>query len=57
MRTGSGDMTARVPLGQYSIDAETLDGDVTLEGLADDPTATPRIQALSNSGDVTVQAG
>jgi hypothetical protein len=57
MRTGSGDMTARVPLGQYSIDAETLDGDVTLEGLADDPAATPRIQALSNSGDVTLEAG
>ena len=57
MRTGSGDMFARVPLGQYSIDAETLDGDVTLEGIADDPASTARIQALSNSGDVTVEAG
>lgn len=57
MRTGSGDMTARVPLGQYSIDAESLDGEVTLDGVADDPAASARIQALSNSGDVTVEVG
>jgi hypothetical protein len=57
LRTGSGDIRARVPPGQYSIDAETLDGDVALDGLVDDPAARSRIQALSNDGDVAVEAG
>jgi hypothetical protein len=57
LRTGSGDIRARVPPGQYSIDAETLDGDVAVDGVVDDPAARSRIQALSNDGDVTVEAG
>jgi hypothetical protein len=57
LRTNSGDIDARVPPGQYSIDAETLDGDVVVRGVADDPAARPRIQAVSDDGDVTVEAG
>ena len=57
LRTGSGDIRARVPPGQYSIDAETLDVDVAVDGVVDDPAAQSRIQALSNDGDVTVEAG
>ena len=57
LRTGSGDIRARVPPGQYSIDAETLDGDVAVDGVVDDPAARSRIQALSNDGDVAVEAG
>jgi Toastrack DUF4097 len=57
LRTGSGDIDARVPPGQYSIDAETLDGEVAVDGVVDDPSARSRIQALANDGDVTVKAG
>jgi Putative adhesin len=57
LRTGSGDIRARVPPGEYSLDAEALDGDVAVDGVVDNPAARSRIQALSNDGDVTVEAG
>ncbi len=57
LRTGSGDIRARVPPGQYTIDADSLDGEVAVDGLVDDPAARARIQALSNDGDVTVEGG
>jgi Putative adhesin len=57
LRTGSGDIRARVPSGEYSIDAGSLDGDVTVDGIVDNPAARARIQALSNDGDVAVEAG
>lgn len=57
LRTVSGNIVARVPPGRYSVDAETLSGDVTFRDVEDDPSARSRIQALSNSGDVTVEAG
>ena len=57
LRTGSGDINARVPPGEYSVDAGTLDGDVAVDGVVDNPAARSRIQALSNNGDVTVVTG
>jgi hypothetical protein len=57
LRTGSGDIHARVPPGEYSIDAGTLDGDVAVDGIVDNPAARSRIQALSDDGDVAVVAG
>jgi DUF4097 and DUF4098 domain-containing protein YvlB len=55
--TTSGDITLRVPPGRYSMDAGTISGQTTLRGVADDPFAGPRIEARSNSGDVSVEAG
>ena len=57
LRTDSGDVTAAVPPGRYSIDADTNGGALAIRGLelADDAPWT--IQALSSTGDVTVEAG
>jgi hypothetical protein len=57
LRTDSGDVRATVPPGRYAIDADTSAGDVALRGLERAENAPWKIQALSNSGDVTVQAG
>jgi hypothetical protein len=57
LRTATGDITVRVPPGRYGIDADTIGGHVELTGVADDPSARSRIQALSNSGDVSIEAG
>ena len=57
LRTGSGDINARMPPGQYNIDAQTLDGNVAIRGVTDDPASSARIQAFSNNGDVTVEVG
>jgi hypothetical protein len=57
LRTDSGDVQAAVPPGRYSIDADTNSGALAIRGLelADDAPWT--IQALSSTGDVTVEAG
>jgi DUF4097 and DUF4098 domain-containing protein YvlB len=57
LRTDSGDVAATVPPGRYSIDADTSEGSVALSGLERAENAPWKIQALSNSGDVTVEAG
>jgi len=57
LRTGSGDIHARVPPGEYSVDAGSLNGDVAVDGIVDNPSARSRIQALSNDGDVELVAG
>lgn len=56
LRTDSGDVAATVPPGRYSIDADTSEGSVALRGLERAENAPWKIQALSNSGDVTVEA-
>jgi hypothetical protein len=56
LRTRSGDVHAAVPPGRYDIDAESTSGSESVQGLASTPDAPYTIQALSGSGDVTVEA-
>jgi hypothetical protein len=56
LRSRSGDVSATVPAGRYSIDAQSDTGDVRIRGLIPIEDAGFQIQALSTSGDVTVQA-
>jgi hypothetical protein len=55
LRSGSGDVHAVVPSGRYRVDANSDAGDERVRGLtvADDASFT--VQALSGSGDVTVE--
>lgn len=64
--TGSGDVDvdgfcgsvrAVVPEGRYRVDAQSASGRQELRGIASAPDAPFRIQALSSSGDVVVEAG
>jgi hypothetical protein len=57
LRTDTGDVAAAVPPGRYSIDADTNAGTADVRGLERGDDALWKIQALSNTGDVTVQAG
>lgn len=57
LRSTSGSVTARVPTGRYRIDASAGGGPAIVRGLTADPNAPWEIQALSTSGDVTVEAG
>jgi DUF4097 and DUF4098 domain-containing protein YvlB len=56
LRSGSGDVRAVVPIGRYRVDANSDSGTERVRGLtvADDAAFT--IQALSGSGDVTVES-
>jgi hypothetical protein len=56
LRSGSGDVHAVVPTGRYRVDANSDDGTERVRGLtvADDASFT--VQALSGSGDVTVES-
>jgi hypothetical protein len=56
LRSGSGDVRAVVPAGRYRVDAHTDAGTERVRGLtvADDASFT--VQALSGSGDVTVES-
>lgn len=56
-RTDSGDVRIVVPRGTYSVDADTNGGAVDVYGLTEIRTARAQIQALSDSGDVTVGVG
>ena len=49
-------MRAVVPSGRYQIDAQSDSGTVRVRGLTNAPDAPFQIQALSTSGDVTVEA-
>jgi DUF4097 and DUF4098 domain-containing protein YvlB len=57
LRTTTGDITVRVPPDRYSVDADTIGGKLALRGLDDDAGARSKIEALSNGGDVTIEAG
>jgi Putative adhesin len=57
LRTDSGDVSAAVPPGRYSIDVDTNGGTADVRGLERTIDAPWRIQALSNTGDITVEAG
>jgi hypothetical protein len=56
VRTDSGDVRVAVPQATYSIDADTNAGRLEVRGLALADRARFAIQALSNTGDVTVEA-
>jgi hypothetical protein len=55
LRTGSGDVTAALPAGRYDIDAESASGDERVRGVVADDDAPYSVQALSTSGDVSVE--
>jgi Putative adhesin len=57
LRTDSGDVRVAVPQATYSIDADTNGGRLAVRGLEHADGAPFAIQALSGSGDVTVEAG
>jgi hypothetical protein len=56
LRSRAGDVRAVVPSGRYQIDAESETGTVRIRGLTNAPDAPFQIQALSTSGDVSVEA-
>ena len=47
---------AVVPAGRYQIDAQSDSGSVRIRGLTNTPDAPFQIQAMSTSGDVSVEA-
>jgi Putative adhesin len=55
LRSRSGDVSAVVPAGRYRIDAETDGGERRVQGVTADDDAPYQLQALSGSGNVTVQ--
>jgi hypothetical protein len=56
LRSRAGDVRAVVPSGRYQIDAQSDSGAVRIRGLTNVPDAPFQIQALSTTGDVTVEA-
>jgi len=57
LRSGSGDVSATVPPGNYRIQAASSAGATSVRGLVDDGGAPWAIQALSNTGHVGLSAG
>jgi len=55
LRTGSGAIRAVMPPGQYDLDAESASGDATVRGITPRDDAPYAVQALSASGDVSVE--
>ncbi|MDA0185620.1 DUF4097 domain-containing protein [Solirubrobacter phytolaccae] len=56
LRSRTGDVRAVVPAARYSIDAQSVTGEVRTRGLSSVEDAPFQIQALSTSGDVSVEA-
>ena len=56
LRSRSGDVRAVVPAGRYRVDADSDGGSSRVAGLTPVEDAPFQIQALSTSGDVTVEA-
>ena len=56
LRSRTGDVRAVVPPGRYQIDAQSDSGTRHIRGLTDAEDAPFQIQALSTSGDVSVEA-
>ena len=53
LRTLSGDIGLEVPAGNYAVET-SAGGAVTVEGLADDPTQTHTIGAVTEDGDISI---
>jgi DUF4097 and DUF4098 domain-containing protein YvlB len=56
LRTDTGNVKAAVPPGRYTVDADSNGGRVAVEGLVRADDAPWTIQALSNTGNVEIQA-
>jgi DUF4097 and DUF4098 domain-containing protein YvlB len=56
LRSRSGDVRAVVPPGRYEVDAQSDSGTRRVHGIAVGADAPFQIQALSTTGDVTVEA-
>jgi putative adhesin len=56
LRSRAGSVRAVVPAGRYQIDAQSDSGAVRVRGLTNAPDAPFQVQALSTSGDVSVEA-
>jgi hypothetical protein len=56
LRAGTGNVTARVPPNRYRVDATTHTGDVDVSGIVRADDASFEILALSDTGDVKVEA-
>jgi len=54
LRSDTGEVTASVPEGRYRVDAATSNGTASVRGVTQTDDAPWSIQALSNTGDVTV---
>ena len=57
LRSSSGDLEATVPGGGYRVEADSNTGRAEVSGLQRNPAAPYEVQALSDSGDVTVRGG
>jgi hypothetical protein len=57
LRSSSGDLEATVPAGGYRVEADSNAGRAEVAGLQRNPSAPYEVQALSDSGDVTVRGG
>jgi hypothetical protein len=55
LRSRSGDVRAVVPAGRYRVDAESDSGRRRVRGVTPDDQAPYQVQALSTTGDVTVE--
>ncbi len=55
LRTRDGAIRATVPRGRYAIDAESTTGSEAVHGLAPTPDAPYSLQALSGSGDISIE--
>jgi hypothetical protein len=57
LRSSSGSVDATVPAGGYRVEADSNNGHTDVSGIQRNPGAPYEIQALSDSGDVTVRGG
>ncbi len=57
LRSSSGDLEATVPAGGYRIDADSNRGSTQVSGLQRNAGAPYELQALSDSGNVTIRGG
>jgi hypothetical protein len=57
VRSSTGDIQATVPAGSYRLDAESTNGRTDVSGIQRSADAPYEVQALSDSGDVTVRGG
>jgi putative adhesin len=57
LRSSSGSLDATVPAGGYRVEADSNSGRADVSGIQRNPGAPYEIQALSDSGDVTVRGG
>jgi hypothetical protein len=56
LRSTGGDVRAVLPPGRYDLDAESSSGSASVRGVIERSDAPYSVQALSGSGDVTVEA-